>query len=234
MIKLHRNAKGFTIVEVLLVLIAITLISGAAYFVEKHRSENNQVTGNVATTKAKTTNSYNPYIGWNSATLKYEKLSFQYPPNWTLKNTSYIAGSPNVSCVNPGTDNATLAISSYESMILQTGSACSATSATQVASLPITVLGNKYFISILDNDLSSTDNGLPTEACLSTSSSSLSGLPSKNIFIDPADSGSPIDFFCYLNQPVNNATPVHKATAVMESDSNFNKAKLVFESLKYQ
>lgn len=106
MIKLKYNRNGFGTIEGILILVIIAMIVGVGLYVYKALKninnayssaiQSSQSTAQFAKTKASSTNSTaittNPYAGWKSYTLTDEKLSFQYPPTWQIKdytNTGY-------------------------------------------------------------------------------------------------------------------------------------------------
>lgn len=259
--KMQQFKLGFSLVKGVLLIVLIAIISFVAWYVLHTQMTIDKTLKPLSTStpsfkktvKAKTSPSptpiaksvtptpttpatNNPYAGWKTATLQYEKLSFQYPANWTLANSSYATGSTNpinASCVTPGADTATLALPDGESMLFNTGLICGARIGNQVASVPITTLGANYYISIVDDDSSASDNGQPTKACLSTVGYTLVGHLSKNIFTAPGHSGNPANYFCLNVSSVGATTPAHQATATMQNSSDFATAKLVVESLKY-
>jgi hypothetical protein len=235
---LLKAKKGFSLVEAIIVLmIAMILVAvGLVVFKDnnKHKKAQTPASNNPVSSQ-----SSSQYVGWKQATLKYEKLSFDYPSDWKLlSNEADPEGTENAVCVHPGSDTALLATPNNESMTINTGETCGAVTETQIASMPITVLGKSEYISLLDDDAPSSDNGQPTEACLSTASTSLLGVPSKNIFLNAdihtSESSPPVNFFCFKNEPANSTHgSVHASVTAMEDDPNFATAKLILESLKY-
>lgn len=232
----NKTSAGFGAIELLLMIVLIGLVAFIGYEVYKsyHKvsaSYNNASSGNNQTANQLT--SSNPYAGWRSATLKYEKLSFMFPGSWALTNNSIDGSTTDANiCVHPGIDNATLALPNGELMFLDTGVVCGAGVTTQVSSMPIDVLGSTHYISFVNNDTSSSNKN-PTEACLSMSASSLVGLPSRNIFINKALTGTPSNFICFSNAAAGSSAHVHRSVAQMETDPNYVNAVLVFKSLKY-
>ena len=108
--KLRNNEKGFGAVEGLLIVAVVVLLSVVGYMV--YKNHNKTTTASVATTTAtqpaKTpakkpakTTTIDPYTGWQSYTLKYEKLAFKYPAGWTIQDDSGSQGlTPNTDSVN--------------------------------------------------------------------------------------------------------------------------------------
>ena len=101
---LHRPTKrhqsGFSVIEVLLVFLVVAVLAVTSLVVyQRHKSisaKNSAATGlTQTTTPLKTTATpttpaqpVDPYAGWKSYTLTYEKLTFKYPSNWTVSDQS--------------------------------------------------------------------------------------------------------------------------------------------------
>ncbi len=81
-------------IETLVVLLVIAAIALVGIFVYRHhqngKTVNASTTASITATKPKVSSSnktvatVNPYAGWKTYTLKYEKLTFQYPSAWTI------------------------------------------------------------------------------------------------------------------------------------------------------
>ena len=78
--KLQKNKDGFTVVEVLLVLILVVLIGFAGWYVYH---TDHKTTANTNTT-SNTSTSSNVYAGWKTDTTSISGLSFKYPSTWTV------------------------------------------------------------------------------------------------------------------------------------------------------
>lgn len=70
---MRRNQKGFSLVELLLIIVAIGLIGGAGLYVYQTHAN-----------KTKTVAATQP--GWLAYKSTKSSVSFSYPPNWHLKN----------------------------------------------------------------------------------------------------------------------------------------------------
>jgi prepilin-type N-terminal cleavage/methylation domain-containing protein len=108
--KLQNDQKGFSAVEVILVLVIVALIGTVGFMVyNNHKTKTMPIastaTTKTATTPAKTTTAPDPYAGWQSYTLKYEKLAFKYPASWTIQDDSASQG------LTPNADSVTLTAS---------------------------------------------------------------------------------------------------------------------------
>jgi hypothetical protein len=61
---------------------------------------------------------------WKTATLTYEKITYQYPSNWKLINQSQVAPKRNNYCAYPGHDIVTLESPSGSQVDLDAGQVC--------------------------------------------------------------------------------------------------------------
>jgi hypothetical protein len=90
--KMGKREAGFSPVEVVMVLIIVTLVGIVGYMVYKsqHKAKTASVTTASTTRPATKTpaTSTDPYAGWKSYTLQYEKLTLKYPSTWTLYDNS--------------------------------------------------------------------------------------------------------------------------------------------------
>lgn len=239
--RLSLKSDGFTVVEFALVIVTLAIIGVAGYFVAKHVDKNKPIaaTTTASTTKAKsttaTTKTANPYAGWKSYTTAYEKISFNYPSNWTLKDTSLSESQINsdlapINCtLDSGTDVVLLTSPNGGTLGIATGQEChsGAQEGNYVGYTPITVLGGKDYIAY---ETSPTDNSSIISATVSTSSTVGYDYPlSKNI----TGSSQPWDQFTYtFNGTIN--PNVGEPLATFESDPDLTTAKLILESMKFE
>ena len=92
--KIIKNEKGFSAVEIILVIVIIALISVVGWLVYKdhHKTTtiNTPPTYSKATSKSTASNNTksaataNPYAGWKTYNLASFGLSFKYPNTWTV------------------------------------------------------------------------------------------------------------------------------------------------------
>ena len=116
----HNTQKGFSTVESVLALVIVVLIGTVGYIVyDNHITKTAVVPSTTVTnssaTPAKTTTAQNSYAGWQSYTLKYEKLSFKYPASWTAQDDSGSQG------LTPNADSVTLTSSDGFSVNINDG-----------------------------------------------------------------------------------------------------------------
>lgn len=239
------NDSGFTVVEVLLVALALVTIGFAGYFVAQHTASKSPKTN----TKAQSTD---PYAGWATAELKYENISFKYPVTWKLDNQSTattengqngsgIINGVRVSCAYPGGDSATITAPNGLGVELRAndnGLDCSTyPPKEQISSMPITTLGGTYYLSFVNqnNCHGSCKSDQVTSACLSTSSKNLSVPVTKNIKEDSGWSAVPPNLFCVQTTVNPGGSNSYKAESVssLKANSSFNDAVLIFKSLHY-
>ena len=87
--KLKQNESGFSVVEVVLVLVIVVLLGVVGWFVYKNQKKTTPSTtttvNTTASTPAKTTTTpvVDPYAGWKSYS-RYG-VTFKYPSDWGFK-----------------------------------------------------------------------------------------------------------------------------------------------------
>ncbi len=101
--KLNNNESGFSAVEAILFILVIGIISfvGWYLYMVKHNANvsfnksTNALTGansldkpNGTNTKPIQTSDANSYNGWKTYSLKNDKLTFKYPSDWILKDST--------------------------------------------------------------------------------------------------------------------------------------------------
>jgi hypothetical protein len=94
--KLQNNEKGFSAVEVILVVVIVALIGVVGWFVYKNHNKttnlnaatslsNKPATTTPAKSTTATTQPSNPYAGWKTYhSILNSGLSFMYPPTWSF------------------------------------------------------------------------------------------------------------------------------------------------------
>lgn len=89
--KLQKDEKGFSAVELVLVLVIVALIGVIGWFVYKNHNKttNNSsvssTSNSSASTQPKTTSAPDPYTGWQTYSSSSLGVSFKYPANWTAQ-----------------------------------------------------------------------------------------------------------------------------------------------------
>jgi hypothetical protein len=245
----QTDQSGFSIIEALLILVAVCILGFTGWYVyhAKQASDQNYsaVTNstvptykNKTSTKAATAAKANPYAGWSTASLQYEKMSFKYPPSWQLSNTSKDEQATG-GTATPGADTAVLTSPNGLLVSLESGVAGVGDSDGIDSVLPgaqhINTLGGSYY---LDFYAHGPDNPTVAQGACVDKSASASGIPyiaSKNIqlanIIAPAsDIGNPAaDLFCIQYKNVT----AEQQDLTLEHDASYNDAKLIIESLAY-
>jgi hypothetical protein len=78
---LNKDASGFSVVELLLVLLTLALICGAGYLVAKHvDTKKTPLTSTASSAKSYSSSTWKTY-NWTA-----EGLTFKYPSSWTSTN----------------------------------------------------------------------------------------------------------------------------------------------------
>jgi len=226
--KLNKNSKGFGGFELFLVIIIVVLLGVVGCGIYKHNNK---------TTVTSTATTINPYVGWNTGTLQYAKLTYKYPTNWLISGSSTAIANENnpnssgynpINPVSPGRDSYTLTSPSGSTLLLTEGLPTVPYQGSK--STPITALGSNMFMLFGNFNSGELASGAPsTEACLSTSANIVgkdiaapdSKYTTSGTFVEPLQ-------FCY-------STAVNGGASVVgfESDPNFAIAKQIIESMKY-
>ncbi|HUY53423.1 MAG TPA: hypothetical protein VMV24_02515 [Candidatus Dormibacteraeota bacterium] len=247
--KLNRNNKGFGGVEFLLVIIIVVLIGVVGWFVYKNHNKTTI-----------TTIAANPYAGWVSAELQYEKISYKYPSNWKLKDSSVSIPKSLGNCTYPGSDYVSLTSPNGDSVVLKTGVDCIGDGGSYIlGSIPIKSLSSDVFLSFQNTviGVQAVNPTQPSFACLEPNANTGNGSPlafdSKNIFYGGGgdSNNKPVNEFCYYPSKFNenegnsvntdssnnisiNYSVISQPISSIENEQDFNTAKLIFESMAYK
>lgn len=230
------NNRRKTLKIIGIVVAAVIVVAGAVYSVyawqQGQQAQSNTSDANTqtapkeeeATPTPTPAPSTNPYEGWLSDTLKYEKVTFKYPSTWNLTNTStpYSENYP----VTPGFDKATLVSPTGLTLTVSTGvyGIGGAPFYGKILSVtPIETLGGSYFLGF------GTGGGDPNSdvaysGMVATTSSGGRWPASKNISVSGGT-------------PINNISLSYaddgKPVSVFQNDASYNDALLIIKSLGY-
>ena len=237
-----NNNKVFTLVEVLLLIVVLILVGGLGYLGYKQVNKKSSTSTSSTATTTKTT-AVDPYAGWKTGTLKYEKLSYKYPSNWTLTDDSkpYSSSPDNpYSCLKPGWDLITLT-SPYGSTVTMGGPKLSC-GGGGVVSGQLSLAGHEsikfagsdiFIVYPYDNDITGNTTTSVTTAILSDTATPTSsdlfytgGVTTKNI-TSAFEPSVPV----YYNYAYYNAND--NSYAAMQADPDLALAKKIFESTSY-
>lgn len=243
---MKENQKGFGVVEGLLILVIVGLIGFTGWYVWHIKQNTDKINNKAAavaastaaqSTKKTATTTTNPYAGWNTATIKYEQISYKYPSTWTLSDSSTPSPKGSDGCVYPGQDKVVLTSPSSHRLEFDTGLLCiGGSGAKTFDSIPVMSLGKNLYITLAAPSEGSTTTNYATSGCLSTTTKQASyptsDLKSKNIFVNGSSSEAPVNEFCYWTY-LSNTSPPQLSISEVEQSADFATAKLVFESMKY-
>jgi Tfp pilus assembly major pilin PilA len=247
--KLQKNETGFSVVEVVLVILIVALIGAVGWLVYKNHHKTTVATTTTASTSKPATSTktatttpsqpVNPYAGWDTATLKYEQITYQYPSNWTVTDNS----TSDACGATPGSDYVILTSPNNEQVILHTGITCVGDqgSVDFGTAIPITALGQNVYIAF-ENWAGEGPPGppsVPQFACLGATSSpnTPDDFTSKNINLGSSvkDNATQNSFCYYPYEEVTSSSsqPPVESVSSIENSPDFATAKLIFESMKY-
>ncbi|GAA2048964.1 hypothetical protein GCM10009839_63400 [Catenulispora yoronensis] len=230
-----------TTLLVVLALVAVASIGYSIYAWMQNRQLSNDVTNKnnqIATLQkqqtppAKTTPTppADPYAGWQSATLNYEKATFKYPSTWKLTNTSTPNGT--TGNITPGSDQVKLSSPTGLTVTIDTGVSGLGDGPYgngEVLATPITTLGGNYFLGF-------GTYGAPTNS--STTSEGIVGTTSTRYATWPTGkntSSSSGKTYTVISMAYYDASShaIIKPVSDFQSDSSYNDALLIIKSLSY-
>lgn len=224
----HKHQQGFTIIEVLLILLTLAIIGTVGYFVAKHADRK--------TTTTSTTNiTTNPYRGWLTAKLQYEKASFQYPSTWKITDKSIPKGTADFVAL-PGFDKATISSSDGLTVTVQTGYAQSTGPGpdtypnSPIYTQPINSLGGKYTLSYAMMPGPTSPKGYIDGVYVTIPPTNINFATDKNITNALGETTNMLISITYPNAQGN---PTPKPLTTFQDDSALSTAKLIIESIRY-
>ncbi|MEZ0111669.1 hypothetical protein ABH920_005687 [Catenulispora sp. EB89] len=228
---------------IVLGVIAVAAIAFSVYAWQQNRqlssdvtAKNNQIAelqkqAAPAKTTPTTTPTTDPYAGWQSATLKYEKASFKYPSTWTLTNSSTPGGTADIPAT-PGIDYAKLVSPTGLTLSIDTGDGGANGGAyfgTVLSATPISTLGGNYYLGFGSGGASGSN--VTAAGSVGTAPTSSAALPpSKNV---TDKSGAPLYDVISMLYSSASGTPTSKPVSAFQSDASYNDALLIIKSLSY-
>lgn len=238
---IKADQKGFSVIEALLILVAIGILGFTGWFVYHTRqTADKDLSSNNSTDPTYKKALADPYKDWKSASLKYEKMSFKYPSTWQITNTSKGEAGTGGTAM-PGSDSAILISPTGLQVSVQTGEVGFNSSGLLIGlptSNPVNTLGGKYYLVYYTNKSQSTTE--VRGACLSKEAAVSNDMPniaSKNITVAGMSDGSAVstaNLICIDYPAPNSTSPVPvKPISAFEQDASYNDAKHIIESLTY-
>lgn len=176
-----------------------------------------------------------------TAALKYEQITYQYPKNWKLYDSSRALPRSRHYCSYPGEGIVTLVSPSQSQVTLYGGQVCPTPFESKTfEAVPITSFGRQMYLAFeAPLGLVKSAPTLPTTACLSLTPNPTSTfeIKSKNIHVDnTVDPGAiAYDAFCYAPYHKNTGPGVLPTFTVqqIENSPDYTTAKHILESLRY-
>jgi prepilin-type N-terminal cleavage/methylation domain-containing protein len=240
--KIFKNEHGFSAVEVIMVLVIVGLICAVGFLVYKNHNKATTVSA-VNTTKTTTTtptkNAANPYAGWTTYTLKYEKASFKYPSSWQLKDSSFADSKT----TGGGADVIKLTGSNGFEMSIADGGpndyGFPLGGLTSVSTDPVTFFSQQAYMNLAEAGASNT--GVVDYINLTSTKTSLTDFPTdKNVVAPTYQGGTTENKFLILmdynaNVDTSSANPTypHTSLTTVQKDTNYLEAKLIVSSFTY-
>lgn len=235
-----RRKTWMTITTIVLAVIAVAGIAYSVYAWQQNQkltsdvtAKNNQIATlqKQQTSPMKTTPPADPYAGWQSAMLKYEKAMFKYPSTWTLTNSSTPGGTVGIPST-PGIDSVKLVSPTGLTLVIDTGDGGANGGAyfgNILSTTPITTLGSNYYLGFGSGGASSSN--VTNSGSIGTTPASNAAMPiSKNI---TDKSGAPLYDVISMFYLDTSGNAISKPVSAFQSDSSYTDALLVIKSLSY-
>lgn len=228
-----KNQKGFGVVYVLVAIVVAVAIASSLLVYNRHKEDKNSQAANSTNTSqqqkdlsdANKEQPQDAYKGWKTGSLVYEKATFKYPSDWQVSDSSKAGGL--TGNAKPGSDSVVLKSSDGLEVSISSGVSGIGDGFRNVLdSSSISSLEDNLYLDFYTNDSSKPD--LAQGACLGTTSSETANYPYSNNISISNSSNKPFNVVCiqYSNDSA-------KAVSEFKSDSSFNDAKLIVESLSY-
>lgn len=226
---MKHNHDGFSIIELIIILLLIGAVGGVAYGVGSHK---NKIVNkaNITTTLAKTGKT--DYTGNNSdrtkaslktAVSKYELLNYSYPADWIVTDNS--VASQNNDGVNPGSDRIVITATSGLIINIRAGLGGIGFEGDLVNVQPLKFLNKDmqlaYGKSLGDTDMSGAD-----ATSLFVTDGVTPFLPGKNVNYGKGHAA--MSFSISYDEKTGK-----KGQQTIKSDPAFPAAIAVLESIKY-
>lgn len=222
----NKRTSGFGATGIIVVIVAIALVGLVVW--RFYDASTTKTASQTASTSGSQTKA-DPYTGWQSATLKYEKASFKYPSTWKLTNVSTPDGT--TGNITPGSDQAKLVSPTGLTVTMDTGVSGIGDGpygGTVLSVTPITTLGGHYYLGF-GTGFSSSSTMTNGGTVGTTAASSASFLPSKNTSVA---GGQPFDVISMVYFDASGSA-VAKPVSDFQGDSSYNDALLIIKSLTY-
>lgn len=224
----QQKKPGRKALQIFAVIVLLLLVAGGVYAWQNNRVAKleNQVTDlkKEETAKPKEAPVADPYAGWKTYTTKYEKLTFKYPANYTLK----VKSEPSPEMVTPGTDIVTITspsgyVTSLSLGLSGIGGACP--DAKVVQADPIDLIGKKMYINYIDQGDGKVGYQLlaerPQDACFG-------GYDSKNVVDTSPSKSAAANLISARSDQVTAST-----VALYKQNADVVNATLIIKSLSY-
>lgn len=239
--RLQDKEAGFSLIEILLIVIIIALIVFLGWFVyhSKQTADKTLTSATAATSAIKngpktspTTSAVNPYAGWKTYTLPVEKLSLQYPSDWTVANTAPTATQDDT--ILTASDGFTVNIADGESnggdAILE---------APTTTAVPVTFAGQADYLVFLYGRGSTgqgSSDGMIASAVLQTSTNEQGGpngeypWPTDKYAVGPNDTTGAVNaMYMLIGCGFKSQLTLQQAS----NNADFKTAQLIIKSMHY-
>lgn len=240
-----RRKALMTAGAIALALVAVASIAFSVYAWQQNRqltadlaTKNNQIADlqkqksgqTTPAPSATTTPATDPYTGWKSATLKYEKATFKYPSTWTVTNVSTPNGT--TGNITPGSDQITLTSTTGLTLKFSTGVSGIGGGpyfGTVLSTTPIATLGGNYYLGFGTNGADSHSTSASAGHIGTASTSQANFISSKNV---TSTGGQAYDVISLAYFDASGSA-IDKPVSAFQSDTSYSDALLIIKPLSY-
>lgn len=242
--RLSKNERGFNAIVLVILIIIVALIVAVGFLIYRDHHKSTKVvtttksvttptkgsTKSTTTTGTTSTTTSNSDAGWKSYTLKNEKLSFMYPPQWKVSDTT----------ASTTTQDQVGFTASYGTLYISDGIPNGGTIIQEAASaaVPITYVGQSdYIVFTYGNGNGATrsvqgSDGLINGGILQTGTSDTNGypLPTDQTAVGPNDTNGAINAkYIMIDYLTSTQVPLNQA----QNTQMYKETRLVIQSMHY-
>lgn len=238
---MKSNKQGFAPVQIIVMIVLTLGVAGTGWYLLQAKNKTDitldatsRGVGNATKTVKKEetkpiTTPVDPYAGWKTYTSKYDRMSFKYPADMVLADTSHasVSGQDNVT---PGIDTIKLTSTTGFSISIQAGlegigGGCP--DCQSKFSDPVTINSKSFFMNYIDSGAGNIQN----IAVASDAASFIGNLGTQNITITGTSNKAGTIISGSFRDASDNI--VGKTLADYKADHFVAEFKLLLQSINY-
>jgi len=217
----------FIVAAILYLLIDAGVVRGASHlpfhiFKQPVAATSSAITQPQATAQsAATPTALDPYAGWKSYTLQYEKLSFLYPNSWKFSNSTSADGD-DISLTSPGGLTVFIITGAHPPVDHSAND--------EISSEAIKFVGKPALLSLWASEQNNDKTQAASAILTDTNGKQFNALNSPK---DTQAGNSLIDIEIGFGQSTGDNNPKTVSVSSLSSSSDYTDAKLIIQSMTY-